>query len=135
MTIERVTKANLDEFAHTTAMGFEWPQEWRNKAIADIQRKFNSDKYHFLARFRGTPAGVGSIDIRGKVASLIDGAVISDFRKKGIHSSLIHHRQYIAHTLACSMVIGGTAFGSGSFRNQQRSGLQIAYIESGWSNQ
>lgn len=133
--IERVTMANLDEFAHTTAMGFEWPHQWRNEAIADIQGKFKPEKYHFLARFQGAPAGVGSLDVRDKVASLIDGAVIPRFRKKGIHSDLIQHRLYVAHTLDCSIVVGGTAFGSTSFRNQQRAGLQIAYIESGWSKQ
>ena len=31
-----------------------------------------------------------------------------------------------------TLVIGSADFGSGSFRNQQRAGLRLAYIESGW---
>jgi GNAT superfamily N-acetyltransferase len=132
VVIERVTAASLDVFAHTTAEGFEWPNQWRDAAIDDVRRSFRPEAYHFLARFQGKPAGVGSIGIREGVASLIDGAVVPESRRKGIHLALLHHRLNMAHTLGCTLALGGTVFGSSSFRNQQRAGLRIAYIENGW---
>jgi len=135
VTVERVTEANLETFVQTTAEGFAWPSQWREAAMADRRRSFNSEAYHFLAQFQGEPAGVGSIDLREGVASLIDGAVVPRFRRKGIHLALIHHRLHLAHRLGCPLVLGGAVFGSGSFRNQQRAGLRIAYIESGWSRE
>ena len=132
VTIERVTAANLDPFVYTTAEGFEWPAQWRDAAMADMRRNFQPEKHHFLARFQGQPAGVGSIGIREGVASLTGGSVIPNFRRNGIHLALINHRLTIAYTLGCTLILGGAVFGSGSFRNQQRAGLRIAYIESGW---
>jgi len=38
----------------------------------------------------------------------------------------------VAYMLGSTLVIGSADFGSGSFRNQQRAGLRLAYIESGW---
>ena len=38
----------------------------------------------------------------------------------------------VAYLLGATLVIGGADFGSGSFRNQLRRGLRLAYIESGW---
>jgi hypothetical protein len=34
--------------------------------------------------------------------------------------------------LGCTLVTGAANFGSGSFRNQLRAGLRLAYVESGW---
>jgi len=133
VTVERVTAANLEEFVRTTADGFEWPGQWRDAAMEGTRSGFRTDSYHFLARFEGVPAGVGSLGTRDGVASLGDGAVVPRFRRKGCHLALVHHRLHIAHAIGCGLALGAATFGSASFRNQQRAGLRIAYIESGWS--
>jgi len=132
VTVERVTTTNLEAFVQATAAGFEWPEPWRDAAMAEMRSRFRPEGYHFLARYQGEPAGVGSLDLRADGAGLKEGAVIPRFRRQGIHLALLHQRLYIGHTLGCSIVVGGAVFGSGSFRNQQRSGLRVAYIESGW---
>ena len=134
VSIERVTAANLEEFVRTTAEGFEWPPEWRDAAMDGLRRAFRPESYRFLARFKGEPAGVGSLrGVRDRIANLGGGAVVPLLRGKGCHLALVQHRLKVAHTLDCEWIQAGATFGSASFRNQQRAGLRLAYIESGWS--
>jgi hypothetical protein len=59
--------------------------------------------------------------------------VVPRLRGKGCHLALVQHRLKVAHTLGCEWIQAGASFGSASFRNRQRAGLRLAYIESGWS--
>jgi len=133
VTIERVTSENLDEFVQTTADGFAWPSTWRDQAMAGTRKEFRADAYHFLARYRGEAAGVGSLDPRDGVAGLGAGAVVPRLRGKGCHLALVRHRLHVASTIGCQLMLGAASFGSGSFRNQQRAGLRLTYVESTWS--
>jgi len=135
VTIERVDAGNLDEFAHVTAEGFEWPPEWRAAAMDEIRRKLDPGSPQFLARVEGEPAGAGGLEKRGNWASLVGGAVVPRFRGRGCHLALVRHRLHQAHLLGHPIVKGAADFGSGSFRNQHRAGLQLAYIESAWARQ
>ena len=131
--IELVTDDNLEEFVRATADGFEWHASWREAAMDGVRTSVRPGVRHFLVRYNGTPAGVGSLGVRENIASLGGGAVVPAFRGKGCHLALVHHRVHLAHTLGCELVLGGASFGSGSFRNQQRAGLRVAYVESAWS--
>jgi hypothetical protein len=133
MTVERVTPSNLNEYVHAVADAFEWPAEWRGDAMDGIRDSFNPDAWSFLARFLGEPAGVASLDCdQNGIASLRQGAVIPKFRNKRCHLALVQHRLFVAHELGCSLVVGGAAFNSSSFQNQQRAGMRLAYVETEW---
>jgi len=132
ITIERVSPENLDEYVRTFADGFEWPPEWRDRAMEDLRREVSSDQQRFLARLDGEAAAVATLRIRDGVASLGGGATVPRFRGNGCHLALLRHRLDVAYLLGCTLVMSGADFGSGSFRNQLRSGLRLAYIESGW---
>jgi len=86
----------------------------------------------FLARIKGEPAGVASLKMRDNIASLMEGAVVPSQRGKGCHLALLRHRLHVAYSLGATLILGGANFGSGSFRNQLRVGLRLAYIESTW---
>jgi hypothetical protein len=133
ITVERVGPENLGEYVRTLADGFEWPSEWRDAAMDDTRRAFTSDQQRFLARFDGEPAGVATLRIRDGVASLGGGATVPRLRGNGCHLALVRHRLDVAYMLGCTLVTSGADFGSGSFRNQLRSGLRLAYIECGWT--
>ena len=132
ITIERVGAENLDEYVRTFADGFEWPIEWRDAAMDEMRRGFSADQQRFLARLDGEAAAVATLRIRDGVASLGGGATVPRFRGNGCHLALLRHRLDVAYMLGCTLVISGADFGSGSFRNQLRSGLRLAYVESGW---
>lgn len=133
VTVERVTAQTLDDFARATAAGFEWPREWRDDAMENIRRAFRANAYHFLVRYRDQAVGVGSLVLREDVAILEDAGVVPEFRGRGCHAALLQHRLQAAQEAGCTLVIGAADFGSASFRNQQRVGLRLAYIESGWA--
>jgi len=132
IAIERVTADNLEDYLSTMADGFEMPLDWRDAAMDDGRRRFRGDEQWFLARVAGEPAGVATLRVRDGVASLGGGATVPAHRRKGCHLALVRHRLDVAHLLGCTLVIGGANYGSGSFRNQLRGGLRLAYIESGW---
>ncbi|HEV8146266.1 MAG TPA: GNAT family N-acetyltransferase [Bryobacteraceae bacterium] len=133
VTVERVTPKNLEAFVTATADGFEWPAAWRDAAMDDVRNTFSAKNYRFLVRFEGHAAGVGSLHVNETgVASLSAGAVVPEFRRKGRHLALVHHRLYFAHEIGCNFVLGSASFNSASFRNQQRGGLRLAYVESEW---
>ena len=132
LAVERVAVRTLGEFVQATADGFEWPDAWRDGAMEGIRSNFRPDAHHFLVRWEGQAVGVGSLGVRDDVASLEEGAVMPEFRGRGCHLALLNHRLQVALDLGCELVLGAADFGSGSFRNQQRVGLRLAYIESGW---
>ena len=132
ITIERVSAGNLEAYLTTLADGFEMPAEWRGAAIEEARRRFSGEEQRFLARVSGEPAAVATLRVREGVASLGGGATTPRHRNKGCHLALVRHRLDVAYLLGCTLVVGGANYGSGSFRNQLRAGLQLAYVESGW---
>ena len=132
ITIERVTADNLEDYLTTMADGFEMPLAWRDAAIDESRRQFSGEEQRFLARLNGEPAAVATFRVREGVASLGGGATVPRYRNKGCHLALLRHRLDVAYLLGCSLVMSGANYGSGSFRNQLRSGLRLAYVESGW---
>ena len=135
VSVERVTVDTVDDFVQTTAQGFEWPPMWGDAAMEGMRRDFRPEAYCYLARYDGEPAGAGRLEVRDGVGDLGGGAVLPQFRRKGCHLALLHHRLLVAHRLGCTLVVAAANFGSGSFRNQQRAGLRLAYIESVWSRE
>jgi acetyltransferase (GNAT) family protein len=132
IAIERVTSENLDDYVRTVADGFEMPATWRDAAMKEVRSHFTPDDHRFLARIDGEPAAVATLRTREGVASLGGGATVPRFRGRGCHLALIRHRLDVAYLLGCTLISSGANFGSGSFRNQLRAGLRLAYIESGW---
>jgi len=132
ITIERVTLENLEDYVLALADGFEMPRAWREAGIEEARRTFMSEEHRFIARVDGEPAAVATLRTREGTASLGGGATVPRFRGKGCHLALVRHRLDVAYMLGCSLVIGAANFGAGSFRNQLRAGLRLAYIESGW---
>jgi len=133
LTIERVTHSNLEDFAFAHAHGFEWPDEWRESAMSDIRMTFDETAHHYLARLNGNPVGAASMPIRTEWAGISGGGVLPEFRGRGVHSAMVDFRLHEAHKLGFEIVIGAASFGSTSFRNQQRAGLRLAYVETAWT--
>jgi len=134
VSLESVAEHNLTEFVETAAMAFEWPDAWREYAKRGLSEEFGAAGAHyFLARYHGKAAGVGSLALRDGIAALYDGAVIPEFRRHGIHLALVRQRLHLAHLEWAELVIGGAAYGSVSFVNQQKAGMRLAYVESVWS--
>jgi hypothetical protein len=133
ITVETVSHRNIDIFSEANVEGFEYPVGWRESIKAGLHSQLESANTHlFLARCEGEPAGTAIMTVRNGMGSLSGGSVVPGFRGKGCQLALILHRMHIAHQLGCNLIGSAAEFGSTSFRNQQRAGLRLAFIESGW---
>ena len=136
ITIEPVTANTIDAAAEVAAEGNGWAQPWREDAKDGVRQSIHREHFQlFLARYQGEPAGVGNFSpsrASEKWCGLGAGAVIPRFRKRGIHTALLRHRLHAAFSAGYEVVISGAKFGSTSFRNQQRVGLHLGYIETAW---
>lgn len=136
VSIELVTEETIEVAAEVTAEGNEWPVAWRENAKKGVRRTIGEPGLKmFLARYDGEPAGVGNLTRSNgseKWCGVAWGAVIRRFRGKGIHTALLRHRLHAAFAAGFELVVGGADFGSVSFRNQQRLGMRLGYIETAW---
>jgi GNAT superfamily N-acetyltransferase len=136
ISIEKVTATTIDDFADVTAEGNGWSEQWSEPAKEGVRRSLGRKGVTlFLAHHDGTPAGVAELTIGGgtdNFCSLNAAAVLPRFRGMGIQNALLRHRLHLAHKQGCELAVGGADFGSASFRNQQRVGMRLAYVEATW---
>jgi GNAT superfamily N-acetyltransferase len=136
VAIELVTRETIEIAAEVAALGNEWNEDWRENAKDGVRRVIEQEGLElFLARCEGEPAGVGRlarIPTSEKWCGIGGAAVVPGFRGKGIHTALLGHRLYRAHELGYELVASGAYFDTPSFRNQQRMGMRLAYIETAW---
>lgn len=137
VTIEAVTPATIDVAAEVAAQGNEWPEVWREAAKERVMQAFQpEDPRMFLACYDREPAGIGYLSKNRaceRWCGMGNAAVVPRFRRRGIHTALLGHRLYVASQLGYELVISGADFDSTSFRNQQRAGMHLAYVESTWT--
>ena len=85
----------------------------------------------FMAGIDGQAAGCGALSIRDGVATLAGDGTLIRFRGRGVQSALILARLRHAATLGCDIATAGVLPGSGSQRNYERLGFQVAYTKIG----
>jgi predicted N-acetyltransferase YhbS len=134
--IERVTSETIETAAEVAAVGNGWPDQWRESAKDGIRRSIDREHFQlFLARYEREPVGISDLS-RSRASDswccLGNAAVIPRFRCRGIHTALLQHRLHTAFKQGYELVVGGADFGSTSFRNQQRVGLRLGYVETMW---
>nr|WP_275984127.1 GNAT family N-acetyltransferase [Paenibacillus hamazuiensis] len=86
----------------------------------------------FLARIQETPAAVGVMLISGGIASFTLAATAPEFRRRGLHTALLHRRMHEAHLAGCELVTAQAGFGSTSQNNMERTGMQMAWTRAVW---
>lgn len=136
ITVEPVTPDTIEAAAEVAAEGNGWHPGWRERAKDGIRQRLGRQGFTlFLARLAGQPAGVGELSrshASPRWCGLGGGAVIPRFRNQGVHTALLRHRLHAASQTGCELVLSGADFDTPSFRNQQRLGLRLAYIEATW---
>ena len=88
---------------------------------------FTKDVTCFLVTVDGEPAGGGALEMRDGLATCFSTSVLPAFRRRGVQTALLRARLAAAAAAGCDVVTVMTSPGSGSQRNVQRSGFQVAY--------
>lgn len=125
--------ANADEaaaWARTTVCGFFGRNE-----ITDEEERLGRILFRMpkttpiLGLFEGEPAAACSMSIRNGVASCFADATLIPFRRRGAHRAMICERLRLASSAGCDLATAGTQPGSGSQRNFESVGFQVAYTK------
>jgi GNAT superfamily N-acetyltransferase len=77
----------------------------------------------------GEPAGCAAASFRNRIASCFADSTLLRFRRRGVHRALIQARLKMAAERECEIVTAGTQPGSGSQRDYERLGFQVAYTK------
>jgi GNAT superfamily N-acetyltransferase len=81
----------------------------------------------FLAWKDGDPVGGGALEIREGVAALIAAATLPDYRRLGIHTTLMRARLAAAAEAGCDVAVAHTRPGAMSQGNVLRNGFALLY--------
>jgi len=131
--VERVDAASLDEYMEVMLLGRDMPLEHHEGAKANMRHRLAIPGMHlFLGRLNGKAIGGANFFYQGDVAYLADAATPAIYRGHGCQLKLMEARIALARELGCKLLVGCTGFDNPSFRNMQRSGLQIAYTDMAW---
>lgn len=131
--VYRVSVNTLDRAVETSLEGSGVPEKgW--KRLQPLLRIYLDlpDTHWYLATLKGKPAATGNLYVSDKFALLSGAQTRPSFRGKGCHAALINQRIRLAEEMGCQYIVGAADFGTPSFRNMLRSGLQIAYTEVWW---
>lgn len=119
-------------FAAVYSEGFARPGGTQ-EALDNVAVQYEADGWRrYLATVDGAPAGVACMYIAEGVASLTSATTLPTYRGCGCQSALIAKRISDAAAADCELVVSQAWFGTGSFRNLQRGGLNLAYTKALW---
>jgi hypothetical protein len=84
---------------------------------------------YLAAALNGDVAAAGAMAFHEGVATLFADATVSAYRREGMHRELIAARLNEAAARGCDLATASTLPGSGSQRNYERMGFQVAYTK------
>jgi len=127
VTVRRVTKADADVYARTSAEG--WRQDGHADFMYELQRASAESQSLdlFLAELDGRPIATAALAIHDGVALLAGASTVPDGRNRGAQNALLAARLRHGAAHGCDVAMMGALPGSGSQRNAERHGFRVAY--------
>ena len=130
ISIRKVSRGERKTWASVISEGFSTsgspylsePQLHHNTARAKGIRCY-------IAFIDDLAVGAASLTVVKSLASMHYASTLPDFRKRGVHISLIRQRLRDAARTGCDLAVLATDLGSPSQRNAERSGFQSAYTQ------
>lgn len=132
--IREVQPNEIDVFLDLYQDGFDLPRlnNIEKDAVLSWLQRARSSLYLCIAHIDDTPAGVGILYMENGMGLLADATTLPEFRSKGCHTAMIHHRIAQAEKRNCDLLTSFVEFGSTSHLNLERAGLRVAYTKSMW---
>lgn len=134
LKIREIQPNEIDLFMDLYQDGFELPR-LKNKereAVLSWLHRAKTSLYLCIAHIDDIPAGVGILYMENGIGLLADAATLPEFRDRGCHTAMIHHRIAQAEKQNCDLLTSFVEFGSTSHLNLERAGLRVAYTKSMW---
>ncbi len=132
--VREVQPNEIDIFLDLYQDGFGLPRLSHNerRAVLSWLQRAKSSLYLCIAHMDDRPVGVGILYTENGVGLLADATILPDFRGKGCHTAMIHHRIAQAEKRNCDLLTSFVEFGSRSHLNLERVGLRVAYTKAMW---
>ena len=134
LKIREVQPNEIDLFLNLYQDGFGLPRfnHKEREAVLSWLNRAKSNLYLCIAHIDELPAGVSVLYIENGTGLLADAATLPEFRSRGCHTAMIHHRIVQAEKAGCDLLTSFVEFGSTSHLNLERAGLRVAYTKSIW---
>ena len=132
--VREVQPNEVDLFLNLYQDGFGLPRLTSNEreAVLSWLNRAKSNLYLCMVQVDDIPAAVGVLYMENGIGLLADAATLPEFRGKGCHTAMIHHRIAQAETRNCDLLTSFVEFGSTSHMNLEKAGLRVAYTKSMW---
>lgn len=132
--VRKVQPNEIELFLDLYQDGFELPRlnTKGREAVLSWFKKAKSNLYLCIAHIDDLPAGVGILYMENGIGLLADATTLPNFRGRGCHSAMIHHRIEQAEKQNCDLLTSFVEFGSTSHLNLEKAGLRVAYTKSIW---
>ncbi len=131
-TVEIVADPKVWSQVSTEAWAAEHPELRPFLEEMGILQAHREHSVSFLAFYEGTPAAAGALTIHEGIALFAGASTLPIYRRKGLQAALLQARMRYAQGHACDLAMMVAEAGSGSQRNAQRQGFQIAYTRLKW---
>jgi hypothetical protein len=134
LKVREVQPNEIDLFLDLYQAGFGLPRlhHKEREAVLSWLSRAKSNVYLCIAHLDDLPAGVGVLYMENEVGLLADATTLPEFRGRGCHTAMIHHRIVQAEKQNCDLLTSFVEFGSTSHLNLERAGLRVAYTKSMW---
>jgi hypothetical protein len=125
---------DIDHFLDLYQDGFGLPRlrGKEREAVRSWLHRAKPNLYLCLAHVGDVPAGVSILYMNDGIGLLADATTLPEFRGKGCHTAMIHHRIAQAEKHNCDLLTSFVEFGSTSHLNLEKAGLRVAYTKSMW---
>jgi hypothetical protein len=133
--IERVTTAAaMEDFLTTYVAGWDVAEKHHLGFKANVRPWLHQPGWSlYLARVDGRPAATATLFVEGDTAYCADATTDPAFRRRGLHSALLHRRIVDAQAAGVDLVTSGAAFLSDSYRNMERIGMRLMFMRAVWT--
>jgi GNAT superfamily N-acetyltransferase len=133
--IERVTTAEaMEDFLAAYVAGWGLPEKQHPQFKANVRPWLHQPGWSlYLARVDGCPAATATLFVRDKTAYCANAATDPVFRRRGLHSALLHRRIMDARAAGVDLVTSGAEFLSASYRNMERIGMRLMFMRARWT--
>jgi ribosomal protein S18 acetylase RimI-like enzyme len=127
--------ARAHDFAVTLVEGFGIPSDALPGTERHVQIEYAAPEWHiYLASVEGRPASLATLYIAGDIASIDGMATAPPYRRRGCQTALLRRCISDAARAGCALLVSQTRPSSISERNMVRSGFQIAYTKTLYSD-
>jgi hypothetical protein len=133
--VERVTTAaTMEDFLAAYVAGWGLPEKEHPHFKANVRPWLHQPGWSlYLARHDGRPAATATLFVHGRTAYCADATTDPAFRRRGLHSALLHRRIIDARAAGADLVTSGAEFLSASYRNMERIGMRLMFMRALWT--